>query len=34
MNLHLAAVALNQTPLDWPGNTARIRAALDHSFWG
>jgi NAD+ synthase (glutamine-hydrolysing) len=28
MNLHLAAVALNQTPLDWPGNTARIRAAL------
>lgn len=29
MNLRLAAVALNQTPLDWPGNEARIRAALD-----
>ena len=28
MNLRLAAVALNQTPLDWPGNESRIRAAL------
>ncbi|MFM2151788.1 MAG: Glutamine-dependent synthetase [Pseudomonadota bacterium] len=25
----LAAVELNQTPMDWPGNEARIRAALD-----
>jgi NAD+ synthase (glutamine-hydrolysing) len=28
MNLRLAAVALNQTPLDWPGNELRIRTAL------
>jgi NAD+ synthase (glutamine-hydrolysing) len=28
MNLRLAAVALNQTPLDWPGNESRVRAAL------
>jgi NAD+ synthase (glutamine-hydrolysing) len=28
MNLRLAAVALNQTPLDWPGNESRIRAAI------
>ncbi len=27
-NLHLAAVALNQTPLDWGGNFARIRTAI------
>ncbi|HEY1123185.1 MAG TPA: NAD(+) synthase [Haloferula sp.] len=29
MNLRLAAVALNQTPLDWPGNESRVRAALE-----
>ena len=29
MNLHLAAVALNQTPLDWEGNELRIRVSLD-----
>ncbi|WP_193212414.1 NAD(+) synthase [Luteolibacter marinus] len=34
MNLHLAAVALNQTPLDWPGNEARVRAALDEARAG
>ena len=28
MNLRLAAVALNQTPLDWPGNESRLRATL------
>lgn len=27
--LHLAAAALNQTPLDWEGNLLRIRTALD-----
>ncbi len=27
--IHLAAVALNQTPLDWEGNESRIRTALD-----
>ncbi len=26
--LRVAAAALNQTPLDWPGNEERIRAAL------
>ncbi|MCW1887101.1 NAD(+) synthase [Luteolibacter flavescens] len=34
MNLRLAAVALNQTPLDWPGNEARIRAALNETRAG
>ncbi|MEI6176377.1 MAG: NAD(+) synthase [Verrucomicrobiota bacterium] len=29
--LHLAAVALNQTPLDWAGNLARIRTALQQA---
>jgi len=28
MNIRLAAVALNQTPLDWRGNAANVRAAL------
>jgi NAD+ synthase (glutamine-hydrolysing) len=28
MNIRLAAVALNQTPLDWAGNALRIRAAI------
>src|SRR6478735_9353883 len=27
-NIRVAAVELNQTPLDWYGNIARIRAAL------
>ncbi len=27
-NIHVAAVALNQTPLDWSGNMRRVRAAL------
>lgn len=31
MNLRLAAVALNQTPLDWAGNAARIRTALEEA---
>lgn len=28
MNVRLAAVALNQTPLDWGGNAARVHAAV------
>ncbi|MCA9417560.1 MAG: NAD+ synthetase, partial [Candidatus Omnitrophica bacterium] len=29
--IHVAAVALNQTPLDWPGNASNIRSAIDLS---
>lgn len=29
--IHLAAAVLNQTPLDWRGNTARCRAVLDEA---
>jgi NAD+ synthase (glutamine-hydrolysing) len=31
MNIRLAAVALNQTPLDWSGNAGRVREALKHA---
>ncbi|MFN0126339.1 MAG: NAD(+) synthase [Verrucomicrobiales bacterium] len=29
--IHLAAAVLNQTPLDWRGNTARCRSVLDEA---